>query len=72
MKTMCVNALSGLISFLLNLRAFWHGSDKKGVNALSGLISFLLDETNYNYMDAPTECQCPKRADFISTYSGKP
>ena len=37
------------------------------VNALSGLISFLLTNANIMNLTPHTVCQCPKRADFIST-----
>ena len=36
------------------------------VNALNGLISFLQVQSNIDALNAEL-CQCPKRANFIST-----
>ena len=62
---MCVNALNGLLSFLLNAIAPM-SSTKSSVNALNGLLSFL---PFLFHIDADTSvwCQRPKRASFIST-----
>ena len=62
---LCVNALSGLLSFLQNNR--WSKQGKDGcVNALSGLLSFL-QRLIINYHMEIILCQRPKRASFIST-----
>ena len=63
----CVNALNGLISFLHVTLGKKAKANCTGVNALNGLISFLhaeLDEAQADYKEL---CQCPKRANFIST-----
>ena len=63
---MCVNALNGLISFLLSNGEVLVDPTLKSVNALSGLISFLRVEIPQ--VKIPTGmCQCPKRAYLIST-----
>ena len=63
-----VNALNGLISFLLGELPAQPGSATKCVNALNGLISFLLGDRQHSTNGAGSLCQCPKRANFISTH----
>ena len=61
----CVNALNGLTSFLLS-DAQMDAATENGVNALNGLTSFLhAIEVSMSRIDYV--CQCPKRANFIST-----
>ena len=63
----CVNALNGLISFLPHYKTVTDEKLRKCVNALNGLISFLPAFTSLDKTFA-VMCQCPKRANLISTH----